>query len=219
MDNNVMKIKRLLKWFPLYSEDLSIDLSIPSGRFRWFLASVLFGARISEQIAANTYRCFEAAGIVDAPDRIIEAGWDRLVEILDAGGYVRYDFSTATKLLEIMTVLEQNYGSLENLYRHASDGKDLEKRLQGFKGIGPTTTQVFLRELRGIWQVQPKIAEIACMSAANLNMRLNRYEGKMLARTETALVKLYLRYCKRRKCRQCPMADSCTKMIGQPQAQ
>jgi len=82
MDGDITKIDRLLKLFPLYSEDLGIDLSTPSGRFRWFVASILFGARISEQIAANTYRCFEAAGIVDAPDKIIGAGWDRLVEIL-----------------------------------------------------------------------------------------------------------------------------------------
>jgi len=148
MDEDITKIDRLLKLFPLYSEDLGIDLSIPSGRFRWFVASILFGARIGEQIAANTYCCLQAAGI-DAPDKIIGTGWDRLVEILDAGGYVRYDFSTATKLLEIMTALQQNYGSLENLYRQASDENDLEKRLQAFKGIGPTTAQIFLRELRG----------------------------------------------------------------------
>ena len=100
MDQDITKIDRLLKLFPLYSEDLGIDLSTPSGRFKWFIASILFGARISEQIAANTYRCFEAASIIDAPDKITAAGWDRLVETLDAGGYVRYDFSTATKLLE-----------------------------------------------------------------------------------------------------------------------
>jgi endonuclease III len=212
MEEGITKIDRLLQLFPLYSEDLGIDLSTPSGRFRWFVASILFGARISEQIAANTYRCFEAAGTADAPDKIIGAGWDRLVEILDAGGYVRYDFSTATKLLEIMTALQQNYGSLENLYHQASDGKDLEKRLQEFKGIGQTTAQIFLRELRGVWQVQSKVTEITGTSAANLNIDLSQFEGERLARVETALVKLYLRYCKRRKCRQCPMADCCTKV-------
>ena len=212
MDEDITKISKLLELFPLYSEDLGIDLAAPSGRFKWLIASILFGARIGEQIAANTYRCFEAAGIVDAPDKIIGAGWDRLVEILDAGGYVRYDFSTATKLLEIMTALQQNYGSLENLYYQASDGQDLEKRLQEFKGIGPTTAQIFLRELRGVWQVQPKIAGIARTSATNLNIELSQLDGKRLARVETALVKLYLRYCKRRKCSQCPMSDYCTKV-------
>lgn len=211
MDENVAKIDRLLKLFPLYSEDLGIDLATPSGRFKWFMAAFLFGARIGEQIAANTYRCFEDAGIT-APDRIMEAGWDRLVEILDAGGYVRYDFSTATRLLEIMTVLQQNYGSLENLYYQAPDGEDLERRLQEFKGIGPTTAQIFLRELRGIWQVQPKVTAMARTTAANLNIPLDQFEGEKLARVETALVKLHLRYCKKRKCQLCPVADFCTKV-------
>jgi endonuclease III len=152
------------------------------------------------------------AGIIDAPGKITGAGWDRLVEILDAGGYVRYDFSTATKLIGIMTTLQQSYGNLETIYYQASDEKDLEKRLQQFKGVGLTTTQIFLRELRGIWQVQPRVADVAHTSATNLNITLDQFEGEMLARVETALVKLYLRYCKRRKCRQCPMADYCTKV-------
>ena len=97
MDRGSTKIDRLLQLFPLYSEDLNIDLTTPSGRFSWFVASILFGARISEQIAANTYRHFAAAGLVDGLDKLLQAGWDRLVELLDAGGYVRYDFSTATK--------------------------------------------------------------------------------------------------------------------------
>lgn len=210
MDKDKTKIERLLQLFPLYSEDLGIELATPSGRFSWFLAAILFGARIGEQIAEKTYRCFEAAGMVNAPNKITEAGWDRLVEILDAGGYVRYDFSTATKLLEIMNVLQQKYGSLDGLYRRASDEEDLERRLQEFKGIGPTTTQIFLRELQGVWQVQPKIAEIACLAARNLSIDLGQFEGEKLARIESALVKLYLRYCKRRKCRGCPMADFCT---------
>jgi hypothetical protein len=117
------QIDILLERFPLYSEDLGIDLSQPSGRFNWFLASILFGARISEGIAANTYLRFVEAG-VDAPDKIIEAGWDRLVEILDSGGYVRYDFSTASKLLDTMSELKRRYGSLENLYHKASDARE-----------------------------------------------------------------------------------------------
>jgi len=103
------KIDRLKGLFPLYSRDLDIDLIQEQGRFEWFLACLLFGARISETIAANTYLCFKRAGI-NMPDSILAAGWDRLVGILDSGGYVRYDFSTATKLLAIMTDLTAKYG-------------------------------------------------------------------------------------------------------------
>ena len=97
-ESQIEKIDALLALFPLYSEDLGIDLSEPAGRFKWFLASILFGARISERIAVNTYRQFEMAA-VDTPEAIVEVGWDRLVEILDSGGYVRYDFSSPQNCL------------------------------------------------------------------------------------------------------------------------
>lgn len=207
-ESRIEKIDALLALFPLYSEDLGIDLSEPAGRFRWFLASILFGARISERIAVNTYRQFEMAA-VDTPEAIVEAGWDRLVEILDSGGYVRYDFSTASKLIDIMNTLKQKYGSLENLYHQAADAKDVESRLQEFKGIGPMTVQIFLRELRGQWKIQPAISKIAQSTARNLDIDLGEFEGQRLARIETALVKLGLSYCKKKKCSQCPTQRFC----------
>ena len=115
------KIDLLLGTFPLYSEDLGIDITEPSGRFKWFLAAILFGARISENIAANTYRLFDQYD-VSTPEKIRAAGWDDLVKILDEGGYVRYDFSTATKLLDIVRTLTEEYGSLENLYQQRKSG-------------------------------------------------------------------------------------------------
>jgi len=198
----------LIEFFPLYSEELGIDLSQPSGRFKWFLASILSGARIGERVAMNTYRCFEGAG-VNAPDEIIEAGWDRLVEILDAGGYVRYDFSTASKLLDIMDSLKKRYGSLEGLYSQASSAADVMRLVTEFKGIGPTTAQIFLRELRGMWEVLPPISAIAGKGARNLGINLGQFEGEKLARVETALVKQGLRYCKKRKCAECPVREFC----------
>jgi endonuclease III len=207
-ESRIEKIDILLALFPLYSEDLGIDLSEPGGRFRWFLASILFGARISERIAVNTYRQFEMAA-VDTPEAIVEAGWDRLVEILDSGGYVRYDFSTASKLIDIMNTLKQKYGSLENLYHQAADAKDVERRLQEFKGIGPVTVQIFLRELRGQWKIQPAISKIAQSTARNLDIDLGEFEAEKLARIETALVKLGLGYCKKEKCSECPLNKFC----------
>ena len=85
-----------------FSTDLGIDLSQGRSReiFKWFLASVLFGARISESIVKKTFREFASRAIV-SPKVILDTGWDGLVEVLDQGGYVRYDFKTATKLLDL----------------------------------------------------------------------------------------------------------------------
>jgi endonuclease III len=208
---NRQKIDCLKSHFSLYSEDLGIDLQEPGGRFRWFLASILFGARIGERIAANTYVAFQRAGL-DSPEKILAAGWDELVRVLDEGGYVRYDFSTATKLLRIMGNLKEQYGSLEGLRRRSADTEDLERRLKEFKGIGPVTAQIFLRELRAQWEVNPEISNRAREMAECLGLdiiNLERLKGDELARVETALVKLSLRYCKSKRCSECAAMDFC----------
>jgi endonuclease III len=208
------KIDCLLAQFPLYAEELKIDLTTPSGRFKWFLASILFGARISERIASNTYREFDDAGI-DSPDRILSAGWDELVRLLDAGGYARYDFSTATKLLAIMKELKDRYGDLEELYRRSSGTEDLENKLREFKGIGPVTTQIFLRELRGVWKVNPDVSGKAKKVAQCIGIDLSGLEGEKLSRIESALIKIYIRFCKRKKCTECSVAEFCTNGHGE----
>ena len=93
-----------------YSEELGLDLNRKGDRFLWFLASVLFAKRISAEIAEKTFKIFLERGLTD-PYKILEAGWDELVDILDSGGYVRYDFSTASNLLDIMKCLIDEYSA------------------------------------------------------------------------------------------------------------
>ena len=175
------KIDCLLIQFPLYSEDLRIDLTKPNGRFKWFLASILFGMRISEKIASNTFKAFQEAGI-DSPNKVLSAGWTRLVEILDSGGYVHYDFSTASKLLLIMEKMKERYGSLENLYLQSSNTKDLEKRLMDFKGFGPITVNIFLRELRGFWDVTPEVSSKTKKIADCLGIDLSNFKRRKVVK-------------------------------------
>jgi len=200
----------LITNFPTYTETLGIDLKEPSGRFRWFLASILFGARINEKIAIQTYKAFERHGI-DSPDKVIAAGWDELVKILDEGGYVRYDFSTATKLLEIAHRIKDKYGTLDNIYEQSTSTEDLECRLIEFKGIGRVTVQIFLRELRGVWQINPEVSNSARIAAEHLGIDLSQFSssGELLAKIEAALVKLFIRYCKRQRCDKCPLRIVC----------
>jgi len=138
-----------------YSAILGIDLR--SGRNRevvkWFLAAILYSKPIRESSATKTYRCFAASGVISV-DAILGTGWDGLVTLLDAGGYTRYDFSTATKLLAIFGNLKKNYrGDLNKLHELARDGADLEYRLKALgKGIGDTTVSIFLRDMRMAWK-------------------------------------------------------------------
>ena len=133
----------------IYSRDLGINLK--SGReeeiFKWFLACLLFGKPIQQKVAKRTYFEFKKEGLLSS-ENILKASWNKLVEVLDRGHYIRYDFSTATKLLEICKELKEKYGSLKNLINVSKNKKDLAKRLQEFKGMGPVTTRIFLRDLK-----------------------------------------------------------------------
>ena len=93
-----------------YSKILGIDLSEgkEEGVFKWFLASILFGAPITENSVIKTFRCFQKHRVL-TPDRILQTGWDVLVKILDEGSYTRYDFKTADKLLAVMQNLKKRY--------------------------------------------------------------------------------------------------------------
>jgi len=196
------KVLRLIT----YSQELGLDLKTEEDRFKWFLASILFAKRISSEVGKRTYKEFEKAGIV-TPESIIEAGWDKLVEVLDSGGYVRYDFSTASNLLEIISSLKEKYGSLEGLYAQSRDSKDLEKKLLEFKGVGPTTVNIFLRELKTVWKkARPQLSPLA----REVAFRLGLGEEELgLPAVESALVRLSLEFCKRRRCFSCPVREEC----------
>ena len=197
-----MSVEEELSQLSTYSEELGLNLTKPGDRFKWFLASILFAKRISAEIAKRTYRRFEEEELT-TPDRILAAGWDRLVQVLDSGGYVRYDFSTATNLLRIMEELKEKYEDLEGLHRESTNAKDLERRLQEFSGVGPVAVNIFLRELRGIWdRAKPKSSRMAMKVAQRIGVeKVEPYES--------ALVRINLEYCKKRNCGGCPVRNHC----------
>src|SRR5579863_3568489 len=118
----------------IYARDLEIDLA--SGRekeyFKWFLACLLFGKPIQQEVAKKAYLELVKEDIV-SPEAILRAGWDKLVEVLDKAHYVRYDFSTATKLLDVSKALQEKYGTITALLKESETTKELSTRLQEFK--------------------------------------------------------------------------------------
>jgi endonuclease III len=200
-----LNVEATLSKLQSYSEELGLNLTKSEDRFKWFLASILFAKRISAEIARRTYRQFEAEGLI-TPEKILEAGWDGLVQVLDSGGYVRYDFSTARNLLEIVEELKEKYGDLESLHRESSSSEDLERRLQEFKGVGSVGINIFLRELRGIWEkAKPKPSRMAMKVAQRISL-------KKVEPYESALVRINLDYCKKRRCEECPVRDCCKEV-------
>ena len=165
----------------------ALGIKLAGGRspemFKWFLAAVLYGARISQGIAAETYREFARARVL-SPRAILATGWDGLVRILDRGGYVRYDFKTTTKLLSVCESLMKDYGGdLNALHAAARDARDLERRVRALgKGIGEVTTGIFLRELRGVWsKADPVASELALTGARHLGFVSRRLRGRSRA--------------------------------------
>ena len=77
--------------------------------FKWLLASMLFGHRIAQTIAARTWRVLVDAGI-DTPHALAGSRHAALVRMLGEGGYRRYDESTARRLARLGRTLVDDYG-------------------------------------------------------------------------------------------------------------
>ncbi|HEV2386092.1 MAG TPA: hypothetical protein VGS20_02445 [Candidatus Acidoferrales bacterium] len=125
--------------------------------FKWFLACLLFGKPIQADIAEAACRALIEAKLT-SPGAIVRAGWSKLVVLLDRAHYVRYDFSTATKLLEVSGELIRRYGTITRLLGQSRTPGELSRKLQEFKHIGPVTAQIFVREIRPIWYAAPGAA-------------------------------------------------------------
>jgi endonuclease III len=167
-----------------------------------------------------------------SPQHILAQGWDNLVTLLDAGGYARYDFKTATKLLKVMETLMTEYaGDLELLAATAGDYEDLERRLRSLApGVGPTTANIFLRELRGLWPLAtPPLSSLAQLAAEHLQLldpglspemalvrltavwEAHAVAGFDLADLEAALVRLGRDHCRKTAGPPCPLDHWCPR--------
>jgi len=135
--------------------DLGIRLSASSNvqAFRWLVACQLFGARISQDIAARAFGELDRAGMT-RPQALRDADWQHLVDLLGAGGYRRYDESTARELIEMGRLAMERYdGKITRIRKQAHGRREISDRLQEFKGVGPTAAKIFLREMGPVWQV------------------------------------------------------------------
>jgi hypothetical protein len=212
-----------------YSSELGIDVDAGDTEVeRWFLASTLFGTRISAPIAERTFRELARAGI----NRITDAGgfsWDALVALLDAGGYTRYDFRTATRLQTLSQVVGDSYaGDIGGIGRQQTDPAALVADLSDLPGWGPVTVGLFLRELRGVWPgarlpLDPRAAE----SARHLGLlagperdefvrvrQIARQAGRDERDLEASLVRLSLAH---RRTTECPGGHRCV-LLGKGSA-
>ncbi len=120
-----------------WSRGLGIDVDEGDEEVdRWALAATLFGNRISAAIVERTYRVLAQAGVATIADAG-ERSWDELVELLDRGGHVRYDFRTASRLLALArAVAAEHGGRVASLREALRDPAELEAALDALPGCG-----------------------------------------------------------------------------------
>ncbi len=114
--------------------------------FKWLLASLLFGKPIQQVVAERAYRVLVEQHGLDTPAWLERCSQQELVRLLGQARYVRYDISTADRLLKLARKLLAEYdGSVTAIRRQSPTLDDFAERLLAFEGIGPKTLEIFMR--------------------------------------------------------------------------
>lgn len=137
-----------------YADELGLDVrgNTPSPLFRLLCASLLFSARISNEIATKA-----AAGLADAgwttAEHMADSSWDDRVRVLNDAGYTRYQERTATMLGEAAELLRDRWsGDLRRLRDEADRDPGRERALlTEIKGMGDVGVDILSRELQIAW--------------------------------------------------------------------
>ncbi|AZF53663.1 ATPase [Pseudomonas sp. R4-34-07] len=118
-----------------------------SSLFKWFIASFLMGKRIQAPIAAQAYKVIVEEEGRDTPRKLRHCTSRELVAMLGRAHYVRYDETTAQRLLDLSAKLNAEYSGKITRMLEASDNRQaFEKRLGEFEGVGPKTIEIFMRD-------------------------------------------------------------------------
>jgi endonuclease III len=136
-----------------YAEELGVrSPGTPSGLFRVLAMALLMGARIRADTAFEAARAL-ARHRWTSPRALADAGWAERARVLNRSGYARYDERTSTMLGETADlVLDRYRGDLRRLRKAADRDPAAERRLvMEFPGIGPTSADIFFREVQGAW--------------------------------------------------------------------
>lgn len=124
-----------------------LDQADERALFKWLLASFVFGKPIQQAVAERAYRVLVEQQGLDTPAKLAHCSQQQLVRLLGQARYVRYDISTADRLLKLSRRLLAEYGGSVSAIRQQSPSRhDFAQRLLAFEGIGPKTVEIFMRE-------------------------------------------------------------------------
>ncbi|MEV2225985.1 endonuclease [Nocardia vinacea] len=156
-----------------YAAEAGITLADkPAPLFQLLMLAELLSTRISADIAVAAAKELVSTGY-RTPNRVADADWQELVDALGRAHYKRYDESTASRLgANASRVLDRYGGDLRKLADEAEhDPSRAAELLQQFQGIGPTGSDIFLREVQDVWTwVRPHFDERALRGAERVRL-------------------------------------------------
>lgn len=193
--------KRLLEHAgTTYAEDAGIRLADkPMPLFELLTLCMLSSKPIDASIAVAAARELFRAGM-RTPKAVLDADRAEMIRAFGRAHYVRYDESSATRLTDIAeTVVDEYGGDLREIAgADEHDVTALKRALKGFKGIGDTGADIFLREVQDTWTwVRPYFDSRAVTAARELGLPTDSGELAALApgkcaKLAAALVKVSL---------------------------
>jgi endonuclease III len=172
-----------------YAEDAGITLKdTPKPLFQLLALCMLASKPIDADIAVQAARELFEAGL-RTPDAVLDADRQTMIDAFGRASYARYDESSATRMTEMATAVQDKYdGDLRKLAE--ASGRDVTKAsalLQEFKGIGVAGADIFLREVQAVWPwVRPYFDDRARSTAKELGLPDDAAELGELAPRRTA---------------------------------
>jgi hypothetical protein len=167
-------VRRLLKTAgTTYADEAGIRLKDqPMPLFQLLTLCMLASKPIDAAIAMQAARELFRAGL-RTPQSVLKANRADMINAFGRAHYVRYDESSATRLVDIATAVRDDYGG--DLRRLATDDiKGTVRLLKQFKGIGDTGADIFLREIQDVWTwVRPYFDKRAVTAARQLGLPTN----------------------------------------------
>jgi endonuclease III len=172
--SNEQVVRRLLSNAgTTYAEEAGIRLKDkPMPMFQLLVLCMLASKPIDSAIAMQAARELFRAGL-RTPQAVLDAERATMIRAFGRAHYVRYDESSATRMVDIAAMVRDEYcGDLRRLAdRSDRDVKGASRLLQRFKGIGETGADIYLREVQDIWTwVRPYFDERALKAARDLGL-------------------------------------------------
>lgn len=183
-----------------YAAEAGIRLTeSPKPLFQLLVLAMLAAKPISAEVAVAASKELFAAG-ARTPQRALETPRATVIAAFGRAGYARYDESSATRLVDMATLLRDEYGGDLRRLAAAShhDVAEAHRLLEQFNGIGHTGAAIFLREVQDRWTwVRPYFDDRALYSASSLGLpgrpaELGALAPRSNAKLAAALVRVSL---------------------------